>query len=430
MTTRQRATAEQAIADQAIAQYGVLEQPPADDLRGLAELAALVCGVPNAAVNLITRDHQHQVATAGIDPSVCSREDSMCAIVLDDPRVVVTPDAREDARFARNAFVTGELGSVRFYASAPLTTPAGTTIGRLCVFDDEPHELTEQRAHVLEVLAARVVDVLELRLRTGQLEQSLAELTETRDELHRSNELLSLFAGQVSHDLRSPLTAIVANAELLTTEPLVAGDPEVLRLAEATLAASHRMASLIEGILSFTRLGADLDLAPVDLGQVVDDVVADVGPVLLERRARVVHHGLPRVRADRDQLYAVLLNLVSNAVKFTQPATRPVVEVRAAREDGMWRVSVTDNGRGIPAEDRESMFELYRRGTGPVAGSGIGLATARRAVEAHGGRIGLEDAPGGGTTAWFTLPVEPGLAGEPTASDDGIAGAAAALPSV
>lgn len=384
-------------ADEAIAAYDVLERPVGEDLRGLAELAALACDVPNAAVNLITREQQHQVATAGIDPSVCSREDSMCAVVLGDARVVVSPDAREDERFAGNPFVTGEVAEVRFYASAPLVTPSGTTIGRLCVFDDVPHELTEKRAHVLEVLAARVVDVLELRLRTRQLEQS-------RDELHRSNELLSLFAGQVSHDLRSPLTAIVANAELLATEPLLEQDPDVLRLAEATLAAGHRMASLIESILSFTRLGADLQLGPVDLGEVVDDVVTDVGPVLAERRGRVTHNGLPRVNADREQLYAVLLNLVSNAIKFTPPATRPVVEVDATRLDVAWRVSVTDNGRGVPQQDRESVFELYRRGSRAVDGSGIGLATARRAVEAHGGTIGIDAVAGGGTTVWFTLP--------------------------
>ena len=122
-------------ADEAIARYRALDEPGGRDLHALAELAALVCGVPNAAINLITRDHQHQIAAAGIDPSVCSREDSMCAVVLDDTRTVVAPDASADPRFAANPFVSGVIDTVRFYASAPLTTPDGTTIGRLCVFD-------------------------------------------------------------------------------------------------------------------------------------------------------------------------------------------------------------------------------------------------------------------------------------------------------
>ena len=84
--------------------------------------------------------------------------------------------------------------------------------------------------------------------------------------------------------------------------------------------------------------------------------------------------------------------------------TTPRVVVEATCSDGAWRVSVSDNGRGIPPEDRERLFELYRRGTASVEGSGIGLATARRAVEAHGGGMGITGAPGGGTTVWFTLP--------------------------
>jgi signal transduction histidine kinase len=391
-------------ADAAIADYRVLEEPPDEGLQGIVELAALVCGVPNAAINLITSDHQHQVAAAGIDPSVCAREDSMCAAVLDERQLVVSPDASEDPRFRHNPFVTGQIASVRFYASAPLVTPSGTTIGRLCVFDDVPHELTARRSRELEVLARRVVDVLELRLRTRQLELSLRELTLTRDELRRSNEALSLFAGQVSHDLRTPLTAIIANAELLTLEPVVQQDSEVAQLADATLAAGRRMAGLIQGILDHTAVGATLELADVGLGEVLSDVVADLATVLEERRATLTRGDLPTVRGDRHQLYAVLLNLVSNAVKYTPAATRPEVSVDAVRDGELWRVSVTDNGRGIPEEEREQLFELYRRGTRSVEGLGIGLATARRAVEAHGGRIGVTGAAGGGTTVWFTLP--------------------------
>ena len=389
----------------AIEQYGVLDAPADDGLQGLVELAALVCGTPTAAINLITPDHQHQVAAAGIDPSICSREDSMCAAVLGEAEPVVSADASEDPRFRDNPFVTGEIASVRFYASAPLVTPAGTTIGRLCVFEDVPRGLTPRQAHVLTVLARRVVDVLELRLRSRQLEESLRELTTTRDELHRSNELLSLFAGQVSHDLRSPLTAIMANAELLSTEPVVRQDPEVVRLAEATLAAGQRMAAMIGSILQLAAVDARLDPVTLDLDAVLDDVLDDLSPVIEERRARVHRTELPTVRADRQQVYSVLLNLLSNALKHVPADTRPEVVVRADRREEHWRITVSDNGRGIPPAERETVFELYGRGSTSVDGVGIGLATARRAVEAHGGRVGVDDGPGGGAAVWFTLPV-------------------------
>ena len=193
--------------DEAIARYGVLDDSDDSDEQGLqelAELAALACGVPHAAVNIISGTQQHQVATAGIDRSICDRDDAMCAVVLGERDVVVVPDARADARFEDNPFVNGRLGQVRFYASAQLVTSDGSVLGRLCVFDDQPHDLEPRHARALEVLAHRAVDVLELHLRSRQLRASMKELTAARDQLDRSNEGLTLFAAQVSHDLRSP----------------------------------------------------------------------------------------------------------------------------------------------------------------------------------------------------------------------------------
>ena len=391
-------------ADDAIDRYGALEEPGAD-LQSLAELAALVCDVPNAAINLITSDHQHQIAAAGIDPSVCSRDDSMCAIVLDHRRTVVSPDAREDPRFAANPFVNGAIDSVRFYASAPLVTPDGTTIGRLCVFDAEPHELADKRAELLQVVAARVMDVLELRLRGRQLTESLDHLTRAQMDLQRSNEMLSLFAGQVSHDLRSPLTAVLANAELLATEPVVAADPDASGLVSATIKAARRMATMIERILAQARGGATAARDEVDLQEVLDQVLADLGPVISGRSATVASTRLPRVAGDAELLYSVLLNLLSNAIKFTPVERTPSVSIDVSRQDEEWRIVVADNGRGIAPEHRSSVFELNVRGDRSVDGNGIGLATARRAVEAHGGRIGIERTGGDGTAFWFTLPV-------------------------
>ena len=382
-------------ADAQLADYGVLTEPPARDLQALVDLAAMVCEVPTAAINLISSDRQHQVATAGFDPSVCLRKDSMCAAVLDETRTVIAEDASLDPRFADNPFVTGEIGDVRFYASAPLDTPEGVRIGRLCVFDDRARKLSEQQSEVLHTLAARVVDVLELRLRSRQLEAA-------RDELHRSNELLTLFAGQVSHDLRSPLTAVLANAELLAGEPAVVADPDSASLVTATLDAGHRMASMIETILSYAKPGADLVITEVALAAVVEHVRADLAPLLEARGAVIEVADLPVVCADERQLYTVLQNLVSNAVKYTRRA--PVVRVAAEETGAQRRITVTDNGPGIPLDRREALFGLYTRGESSIEGTGIGLATARRVIEAHGGRIGIEDGPDGGTRVWFTLP--------------------------
>ena len=385
-------------------QYDVLGKPPSRDLQALVELAAQVCDVPTAAINMITATEQHQVAAAGFDRSICAREDSMCAAVLGEPLPVVVADASADPRFADNPFVTGSLGQVRFYASAPLVTPAGVTVGRLCVFDDEPRVLSVRQHGALLALADRVLDVLELRLRSHQLERSLAELTAARDELKRSNEHLSLFAGQVSHDLRTPLTAILANAEMLSMEPTVVEDEDLAWMVSGIDRAGHRMAAMLEDILAYARVGGDLQSRDTDLGEVVAEVLSDLAPVLDTRRADVTVKDLPVVRADTHQLYSVLLNLLANAVKFTADDVVPQVTVAAERRDDVWRVTVTDNGIGVAAERREDMFVLFSRADKRVDGSGIGLATARRVVEAHGGRIGMQAAEPQGTTVWFELP--------------------------
>lgn len=384
-------------------QYGVLTQP-SSDLQALVDLVAQVCEVPNAAINIITHDQQRQIATTGIDPSVCSREDSMCAAVMAEASPVVVADASLDERFSTNAFVTGDIGNVRFYASAPLTSPDGTTLGRLCVFDDEVRDLAPEQQRALVTIARQIMEVLELRYRTGQLETSLTELARLRDELRRSNRDLTHFAGQVSHDLRSPLTAILANAELLAGEPVVEDDPDLASLVDAVHAAGHRMNRMIEEILGYATAGGQLALADTDLAQVLGLVLADLGPLVRQKGATVEHADLPHVTADADMLYSVLLNLLSNALKFSREDEPPRITVTAERRDGRWRVTVSDNGIGIPSERRDAVFALHVREQTGREGHGIGLATTRRLVQAHGGEIGLEESATGGTTVWFELP--------------------------
>lgn len=386
-----------------IERYGVLTGPPGRDLQALVDLAALVCDVPFAAVNLITGSLQRQVATVGLDAVDCAREDSMCAAVLTEPGPVVVPDARRDGRLRGSPFVTGELGSTRFYASAPLVSPAGV-IGRICAFDTVPRELSGRQRDALVTLGERLVDVLELRLCRRLLERTLAELTEARDRLQRSNEHLGQFAGQVTHDLRTPLTAIVANAELLAGEPAVEASEDARWMADGILRGAGRMNQMIEHVLDYARLGGSLRIRPTDLAAVVDAVLEDLGPRITEAGAQVKAGALPVVPCDEQQVYAVLMNLVLNAVTFARAGVAPRVEVDATRHRGRWRVSVTDNGVGVPADRREAMFVLFARADKRIEGDGIGLAAARRIVEAHGGHMGMEDGVDGGTTVWFELP--------------------------
>jgi signal transduction histidine kinase len=384
-----------------------LEQLPPGELQAIVDLAAQIYDVPTAAVNLITETHQHQVATTGFAPSVCAREDSMCAAVLEEPTVTV-PDARQDERFKDNPFVTGEIGTVRFYASSPLVTPDGVTVGRLCLFDSEPRTPTGRHGGAIEVLARHVADLLELRRRTSQIESSLAELTRTRDELRRSNDHLAAFAGQVSHDLRTPLTSILAYAELLAEEPVVASDPAVAPLADELVRASLRMASMIEQVLAYAQVAGRLRLVDTDLEVLVANVLNDLGPTLRARGATVQAGSLPTVCADAGQLYVVLLNLIQNAVKYSGEKA-PRITIGSSTGKDRFRIWVRDEGIGIPADRLEDIFEPFVRvgeAENEVEGLGIGLDTVRRIIEAHGGALGVDSTPGVGSTVWFELPAQ------------------------
>nr|WP_255524084.1 HAMP domain-containing sensor histidine kinase [Terrabacter sp. MAHUQ-38] len=283
----------------------------------------------------------------------------------------------------------------------------GVIIGRLCVFDFKPRHLNDAQQDALVAIAERVVDVLELRLRSRELEESLTQLTETRDELRRSNEALSVFAGQISHDLRTPLTAIMASTEMLGQQPSVAQDEWAERLVATAFRSATRMAGMIEQILAHARVGAQLRTIPTDVEAVVTSVLEDLAPTLVARDAQVTVGPLPTVDSDDQQLYSVLLNLLSNAVKYARPDVPPVIQVSAERRQASWRISVQDNGIGIPASERDRVFGLFSRVETSVDGSGIGLATVKRIVEAHGGAIGISPVDGPGITVWFEIPDAP-----------------------
>ncbi|MGA8255796.1 MAG: GAF domain-containing sensor histidine kinase [Nocardioides sp.] len=373
-----------------IAQYDVLRHAPRIDLLAIVELAARVCGTPMATINLITDTEQHQVATFGFDAGICSREDSMCAHVLDQDTPIVVADASLDPRFQDNPFVTGVIGHVRFYASHKLITHDGVTIGTLCVFDEATRELDEAQVEALATLAERIVDALELSLRSRQLAAS--------------NDRLASFAGRVSHDLKSPLTSITMSLSLLQEQLADEVDPEhAAWLLERALSGSQRMAAMIDEVLAFASLGGGgIAARPTDLEDVLDDVLAD-----LERSLSgvpVSRSALPTVMGDAVQLRSVLQNVLDNASKYRDDDRSLEIAVAAERVGESWRITVADNGRGIPEADRERVFAPRVRLRDDGSGSGIGLDTVRRVIQAHGGSIGITGTAGGGTTVWFDLP--------------------------
>ncbi|MEG9227650.1 sensor histidine kinase [Aeromicrobium sp. Sec7.5] len=387
--------------DALIAEQHVIDSPPAE-WQSIVELAAFMADVPMATINILTADAQHQVAAVGFDAAICRREDSMCRLTVESGESIVVEDARFDDRYRDNPFVTGVIGDVRFYASTPLVLPGGEIIGTLCVFDLEPRVLDATRTAFLLTLADRIVDVLGLAQRTSQLAEALARTEALRDELHRSNEHLSAFAGQISHDLSSLLSTVSMSIDLLDEQIDALPDPpeDAKFWIDTAQRGSDRMGAMIRDILSFASLGGSLRLRPTPLGGVVKAVALDLG--IAPDDPRLAIGELPVVSGDAGQLRAVVQNLVTNALKFG--GEDPRVEISAVEDQDAWEIRVSDRGVGIDPADAERVFEPLERAHPELPGTGIGLATSRRVIESHGGTIGLRPREGGGAEAWFRLP--------------------------
>lgn len=319
----------------------------------------------------------------------------MCAKVFLSREVTVVADASRDPRFADNPFVTGAIGTVRFYASVPLETGSGFVPGTLCVFSETAQELSPGQVDMLVVLAKQVVELLELQHRTAQLDRTLAELKE-------SNARLAAFAGRVSHDLRTPLTTMLGYLEMLQDTPgilAVPGAPDDLEKIDAS---GRRMLGMLQDVLSYSRVGGGIQPEWVSIQSAAREVLWDLkieDPEMVEVQDA-------RVRADRSQLRTLLQNLLSNAINYRSPHRHLQVRITTTSNYQGTTIFVADNGKGIAPEDRarvlEPLVRLHREGDG--SGTGLGLATCRSIAKAHGGELTLSETSGGGTTVAVSFP--------------------------
>jgi signal transduction histidine kinase len=235
--------------------------------------------------------------------------------------------------------------------------------------------------------------------RTAKLGDGLVVfLTDVTEKRRMESELRS-FADVVAHDLREPITGI---AHLVTLLERRADEPPSAEVLTLLRASTERARELIDGVLAYARAG-EFRRERVALEQVMAEVAADLRPGLEAAGAALEVGPLPEVDGDPRQLRRVLQNLVANAVKFRGEAP-PRVEVSALADREEWVVTVRDNGVGVDPEHAGRIFAMFSRVNGETEGTGIGLSVCRRVVEAHGGRIWVEPAQGGGSAFRFTLP--------------------------
>lgn len=254
-------------------------------------------------------------------------------------------------------------------------------------------------------------DISSRRESDEALASAIAQLEQSNRELRRSNEELDSFASVASHDLAQPLQVAYGYLEMVRTEFGAGLDPTAVSWLEAAAGSLERMRGLVQDILSFARTG-NRELAPerVDLVDAADVAVTALSSLIEECGATLDVGPLPVVAGNEAQLAQLLQNLIGNGIKYVPAGRAPVVAVSAERRPDGVIVNVDDNGDGVPATERERIFDMFQRAHGPeVSGTGLGLAVCRKIVARHGGRIWVEEAPTGGARFRFLLPDGPHL---------------------
>jgi signal transduction histidine kinase len=391
----------------------LLDTPAEGAFDRLARLAARLLRAPVALVTLVDEDRQFFKSCIGLPEPWASRREtplshSFCQHAVARERPLVIEDARAHPLVHDNPAIQ-DLGVVA-YAGIPLVTSDGVALGSFCVIDAVPRRWTEDDLATLTDLAAAVMTEIELR---AALERTEAARAEAAAATRAKDEVLAF----VSSELRTPLTGIASNAQLLAQghcDPLT---ERQARAVERITRSERQLLALTDQLRDFRTIAAgasDYMLARVPLAGAVDEALAGLAAQQMAGRVHVARAPLVAgdaepvlaVHADPAKLRQILRTLLGHAVAHT-PAGGAVA-LDATTERARVRLHVRDGGPGLPAERLARLFEPFARvrdGHGaPSLGTGLGLAIARALARGMDGDVTAEPTPGAGTTLTLTLP--------------------------
>jgi light-regulated signal transduction histidine kinase (bacteriophytochrome) len=265
----------------------------------------------------------------------------------------------------------------------------------------------------------------ELEMRVGERTAELAEanellrteiserkrVEEERErwmaELARSNAELEQFAYVASHDLKEPLRMVSSFAQLLKKRYKGRLGKDADEFIAYIVEGIIRMQAIINDLLAYSRVGTQgKPFQPTDCESVLNQVMVNLKVAIEQSGAIITHDPLPTITADTSQMIQLLQNLISNAIKFRSKEL-PRIHIRTEKKRNEWFFSVQDNGIGIAPEFFEHLFQIFQRGhpASEYPGTGIGLATCKKIVERHGGKIWAESVESRGSTFYFTIPL-------------------------
>jgi hypothetical protein len=271
----------------------------------------------------------------------------------------------------------------------------------------------EEVMDILDETSQVIAYSRELEQKSRELEDATTELRAANEQLKEFDLLKNDFISTVTHELRTPLTSIRAFSEILSDNPDLEAEQRT-QFASIILKESERLTRLINQVLDLSKIESgkiEWNISEIDLRTIISETLMSTDQLFLEKKIRLdldLPDSVPPVMADRDRIMQVLLNLISNAIKFCDDEAGQV-QICMQTEQDVIKVDVIDNGVGIRPEDQEIVFEKFRQVgdtlTEKPQGTGLGLPICRQIIDHFGGKLWVESSPGHGATFSFTLPL-------------------------
>ena len=247
---------------------------------------------------------------------------------------------------------------------------------------------------------ASIIDITERK----KIEDELRLYT---SRLENKNSELEQFTYIASHDLREPLNSIISLIELfIENESQELGTEALHQLAYINDSVS-RMRNLVTGLSDYARLGKNAEIERVDFNKVVEEVISDLKKIITDSKAKITVEELAVIPAMQIEIRLLFQNLISNALKYKSPNRDPEIKISAQKVKGGWQFAVSDNGIGIPSDQKDKIFILFQRlhGRNEYGGIGLGLAHCKKIIDLHDGKIWVESELNRGSIFYFIIPI-------------------------